>query len=49
MGRGGSDIEMNVKVTRHETAGCSRVPQDRVQEGWRGRAVLNAAMNLQVL
>jgi hypothetical protein len=26
---------MNVKVTRHETVGCSLVPQDRVQE-WGG-------------
>lgn len=27
---------MNVKVTRHETVGCSRVPQDRVQDGGGG-------------
>jgi len=39
------DIEMNVKVTRHETVGCSRVPQVRVREG----AGLNAVMNFQVL
>lgn len=32
-----NDIEMNVKVTRHENGGCNLVPQDRVAGG-RGAA-----------
>jgi len=36
---------LKVKVTKHETVGCSLVPQVRVQEG----EGLNAVMNFQVL